>query len=227
MSLPSYADSRHLAFCAFCGGDTGTRDHCPSRVFLDEPYPEDLPVVPACLECNSGFSVDEEYLACLVSCVVAGSTDPAALDREKIRRVLEHKPPLRSRLDQARRETPHGLEWATEVQRVESVIRKFSQGHALHELGEPRHDAPTELVVLPLPTLSESEREWFEMPAPASVWPEVGSRAMQRMLLSDEATFGWIQVQGGRYRFNARIGAGIEIRIVIHEYLAGYCRWED
>jgi len=176
---------------------------------------------------SAGFSADEEYLACLLSCVVAGSTDPSALDREKVRRILEDKPPLRARLEQARRDTPHGLEWAAEVQRAESVIRKLAQGHALHELGEPRHDAPTELVVRPLPTLSDSEREWFEVPAPAPVWPEVGSRAMQRMVLGDEAAFGWIQVQDGRYRFNACISGGIEIRIVIHEYLAGYCRWDD
>jgi hypothetical protein len=75
----TYGDERQLAFCAFCGGPTGTRDLCPSRVLLDEPYPENLPVVPACVACNTRFSPDEQYLACLVSCVVAGSTDPAKI----------------------------------------------------------------------------------------------------------------------------------------------------
>lgn len=226
-SLQSYADSRHLLSCAFCAGSTGTRDHCPSRVFLDQPYPENLPVVPACLECNAKFSTDEEYLACLISCVIAGSTDPAVVARDKVRRILEEKPSLRARLEQARQLTSRGLEWAAETSRAETVIRKLAQGHALHELGEPRHNVPTELVIRPMPTLSHGEREWFETPAPASIWPEVGSRAMQRMVLGNDTTFGWIEVQEGRYRYSARIGAGVEIRIVIHEYLAGYCRWED
>lgn len=163
---------------------------------------------------------------CLVSCVIAGSTDPADIARDKVRRILGDKPSLRVRLEKARRDTSQGPEWAAEVPRAESVIRKLAQGHALHELGEPRHDHPTELVVRPLPTLSDGERHWFEIPTRAPVWPEVGSRAMQRMVLGDDTTFGWIQVQQGRYRYNACIGAGIEIRIVTHEDLAGYCRWE-
>src|SRR3972149_4322214 len=95
--LTNFGDKRTLAFCAFCGGKTGTRDHCPSRVFLDEPYPENLPIVPACSSCNAGFSADEEYLACFVSCVIAGSTDPEAMAREKTKRILKEKPLLRAR----------------------------------------------------------------------------------------------------------------------------------
>jgi hypothetical protein len=44
--LPNFGDQRTLAYCAFCGGETGTRDHCPSRIFLDQPFPDNLPVVP-------------------------------------------------------------------------------------------------------------------------------------------------------------------------------------
>ena len=100
--LPSYGDQRTLAFCAFCGGETGTRDHCPSRVFLDAPYPDNLPVVPACSACNGSFSEDEEYLACLISCVLAGSTDPDAVPREKIKKILDRKSALRARIEQSR-----------------------------------------------------------------------------------------------------------------------------
>ena len=88
LSTPFHGDERQLAFCALCGGGTGTRDHCPSRVLLDEPYPDNLPVVPACSPCNSRFSADEQYLACLISCVLAGSTDPALITPPKIRRIL-------------------------------------------------------------------------------------------------------------------------------------------
>ncbi len=50
--LQIYGNERCLAFCAFCGGETGTRNHYPSRVFLDEPFPDNLPVVPACSKCR-------------------------------------------------------------------------------------------------------------------------------------------------------------------------------
>jgi hypothetical protein len=222
--LRSYADERHFAACAFCAGETGTRDHCPSRVFLDEPYPRNLPVVPACRRCNGSFSADEEYLACLLSCVVAGSTDPAKMPREKIRRILSQKPALRARLERARATVETGAQFQAEYERVSAVIVKLAQGHALFELGEGQHEPPDQLVIRPLSDLSDEEREFFEYPEPSDIWPEVGSRAMQRMAIY-QGDPGWLQVQQGRYRFHVRAGAGVEIRIVVDDYLAAYCRW--
>jgi hypothetical protein len=40
--LKSYADNRLVNGCVYCGGPEETRDHVPSRVFLDPPYPENL-----------------------------------------------------------------------------------------------------------------------------------------------------------------------------------------
>jgi hypothetical protein len=57
--LKDFADSRLIAGCVYCGGLDETRDHVPSRVFLDSPFPENLPVVPACWECNNSFSRDD------------------------------------------------------------------------------------------------------------------------------------------------------------------------
>ena len=70
--LHSFADDRLLAGCVYCSGSTETRDHIPSRVLLDEPYPENLLVIPACGSCNESFSLDEEYVACLVECARTG-----------------------------------------------------------------------------------------------------------------------------------------------------------
>ena len=214
-----------LTTFTFCGGKTGTRDHCPSRVLLDEPYPENLPVVPACRQCNGRFSDDEEYLACLLSCVVVGSTDPAAMPRKKTRRILMQKPALRARLEQARTTTNERTVFQPEIGRVVTVVTKLAQGHALYELGEPSHGAPDGIAIRPLPSLSEAESKWFEFPSVAPIWPEVGSRAMQRLALGGSDS-GWLRVQAGRYRFHATVGNGVEIRIVIDEYLAGYCRWQ-
>ena len=102
--MRNYGDQRQLERCAYCGaGAVETRDHVPSRVLLDEPYPENLPVVPACRSCNESFSGDEEYLACVLEVVVAGEASPEAVARPKIARLLRMKPALKARLDFSRR----------------------------------------------------------------------------------------------------------------------------
>ena len=37
-------DSRIVGICIYCGGIAKTRDHVPSKAFLDKPYPENIPV---------------------------------------------------------------------------------------------------------------------------------------------------------------------------------------
>src|SRR5438876_6029031 len=224
--LRTYGDERELASCAYCGGETGTRDHCPSRVLLDEPYPDNLAVVPACAECNSRFSADEEYFACLVGCALSGSTDPSKIHRPKIRRILTHKPALRSRLEQARVSSQEGTLFRPEQERVTAVIAKLAQGHALFELHQSCRETPGAIELKPLDVMTQIERDEFEYPAPPLLWPEVGSRAMQRLVVGGigrEAA--WIDVQEGLYRFQASPADGVEIRIVINEYLACRVHW--
>lgn len=227
--LSTYGDQRQLAYCAFCGGSTGTRDHCPSKIFLDTPYPENLPVVPACSPCNQSFSADEEYLACFISCVIAGSTKPDDISREKIAGILADKPALRARIEQSRTSSPSGTLFNPEMRRITAVMKKLSQGHALYELHEPCPRPPTEILIRPLSIMNDSDRLEFESPTSTSLsaCPEVGSRALQRLVLEDgEIKIGWLEVQPERYRFRASIADGIEIRIVIHEYLSAVLHWD-
>lgn len=67
-----FIDERHTGMCVYCGSPPDTRDHVPSKVLLDEPYPPELPVVGACEKCSSSFSLDEQYLACFLDCVIHG-----------------------------------------------------------------------------------------------------------------------------------------------------------
>ncbi|QDT00500.1 hypothetical protein HG15A2_38380 [Adhaeretor mobilis] len=59
-----FADERMFGFCINCEGLLETRDHVPSKVFLDELCPLNLPVVECGTKCKEGYSLDEEYLAC-------------------------------------------------------------------------------------------------------------------------------------------------------------------
>jgi hypothetical protein len=225
--LPSCGDRRAMAFCAFCGGDTATRDHCPSRVFLDSPYPENLPVVPACSTCNNSFSEDEEYLACLISCVLAGSTEPDVLPREKIRNILSRKPALRARIEQSRSVSGGETTFCPEHDRILAVITKLAQGHALHELHESVARPPDNIEYVSLSLMTDAQRVSFENAESCEVFPEVGSCAMQRLIVGADLSPGeWLVVQPERYRYRAFLGNSIEVRIVLHEYLACRVCWE-
>jgi len=220
-----FGDKRELSFCAFCAGEITTRDHCPSRVLLDEPYPNHLPQVPACQPCNEGFSLDEEYFACLLACVLAGSTDPKSVRREKVRRILERKPSLAARLDAACVREGDSVAFSVEDARIQNVVTKLAQGHSLYELHEHCLGTPNLIMIQPLLTMTDAERERFEAPTPSSLWPEIGSRAMHRLVVSGEDVHDWIIVQPDTYRYLAEAGEYKTIRIVIQEYLACRIEW--
>lgn len=174
--IPNFADARQLTWCVYCGGSLkGTRDHVPSKVLLDRPFPEHLPVVEACWTCNSSFSLDEEYVACLVECTLSGSADPDRVSREEVRRILLARPGLRARLSAARFENDEGTYFRAESDRINNVVLKLARGHAAFELNEPQFEAPTAITTIPLHSLDAAARAAFETPPALSVWREIGS----------------------------------------------------
>jgi hypothetical protein len=220
-----FGDERTLGFCAFCGDAPQDRDHCPSKILLDDPLPEDPPYVPSCRKCNESFSLDEEYLACLIECVLAGTTELDKLRRPKIARTLAHAKELHARLEAAKQLDGTQTIFAVEHERVQSVLIKLAQGHALHELHEACPRPPNEFRYRPLTMLTGEQRSFFEhppSPAGISLWPEVGSRAMQRIVESGDE---WIVLQPGRYRYAASLHNGISVRLVLSEFIAGFVRW--
>lgn len=74
--------------------------------------------------------------------------------------------------------------------------------------------------------MTEKQRRLFEEPAGGALWPEVGSRAMQRLMIGyPGGRPGWVVIQEGRYRYMAAIGNGRVVRIVLSEYLACEAVW--
>jgi len=224
--LNNLGDERQVAFCAHCGsGDTETRDHVPSRVLLDEPFPDNLPVVAACRVCNEGVSDDEEYVACLVECARAGSVAVEDLERAKIKRLLTEKPKLAARLADAYSGAGRAGRFVVEPERIRSVLLKLARGHALFELNEPQTDEPSSLFFAPLASFSRAARERFESPPARVFWPEVGSRGMQRLATSPTRTPQWLVVQPGRYRYLTYVDGSVVIRVVLSECLACEVVW--
>lgn len=223
--LPDFGDERNKGWCVFCGGAGETRDHVPSRVLLDEPFPENLPVVTCCRECNQSFSLDEEYLACLIECARAGSLQKAKLSRPKIARIIERKPALESRLAAARCETANGITWVPEDDRVRNVVVKLARAHVAYEQNEPRLDEPSSVSIIPLCAMTEKCRTEFGASPNTGLWPEVGSRSMHRLVLGAEGEYPWIEVQPDRYRYLVAIGPAL-VRMVIADYLAAEVAWD-
>lgn len=238
--LKDLADSRLINGCIYCGGFPDTRDHVPSRALLDMPLPENLPVVGACRKCNNTFSSDEEYFVCLLETVLRGSTE--AVQRPGVAGIFSRSPALRARIEAARQVRDDQIIFSIEVERVKAVLLKLARGHAAYELSAVRRLEPSVFAWGPLALLSDEQREFIEEAHVPNVYPEIGSRAMQRMVLAQftlssldgvDQQHGlliddWLEVQKGRYRYLAyEDHLGVHVKIVIDEYLYCYASWDE
>lgn len=227
--IDDFSDVRNKVWCIHCGtplSDVLTnRDHVPTKAFLDRPLPHHVPQVPVCSACNNGFSLDEAYLVCFLSCVLVGSTDPEKQVIAAASRLLRRSPALRARLDFARTVDQAGnYSKMPEAERVDRVILKNARGHAFFELGEPMRDDPVAVARMPLASMSPASRRDFEN-VTWHVWPEVGSRLMSRLATGEDMVNGWIVVQPAVYRYAILQDDGIVVRSVIRNYLATETRW--
>jgi hypothetical protein len=197
------------------------------------PYPADLMAVDCCSPCNNNFSADEEYFACLIECVLAGTTEVENLQREKIRRTLSKQPKLQKRLESARTEVDGQIYFQPEDHRVKKVLLKLALAHVKYEISEPKHDDPCHFSVKVFPLMNETERMEFISAQSASslaFLPEVGSRAMQRAFFAfqnDGIQYPWVTVQDGNYAYAVTEDTWNPlVRILIRNYLAVEVGWE-
>lgn len=239
--LNDYADDRLVKGCVYCAAPAETRDHVPSRILLESPYPENLPVVGACWECNNGFSKDEQYFVCLIESVVAGSADPNKIRRKSVAKALERSPSLRARIEMAQRVFDDRIEFEVEPERIRNVILKLARGHAAFELSRPCRREPDSIFWRPLQQMSDEDRDAFDAAHVVELLGEVGSRGIQRLFVIDTVLRSesgevspirllaqdWVDVQEGFYRYLAidDVG-GITIKMVIAEYLACEVEWK-
>lgn len=226
---PDEGDSRNKGFCAHCGGPEETRDHNPSKIFLDAPLPENLPVASSCQACNAGFSDDEEYVACLLECVTSGSVDPEAFERVAIAKTLAGNQRLQRELAAARRDVEGQNWWDPDGSRLQRIAIKLARGLVDFELNEPQLHEPEKVWSMPLMLMSDWDRRAFENDdSDFALWPELGSRAFHRVLMGPEDSWvnGWIVVQPNRFRYRLSQEGGMRVRMVLREYLALDILWD-
>lgn len=225
-----FIDERLKGNCAYCGSVMDTRDHTPSKVLLDEPYPENLPVAEACSKCNGGFSADEEYLSCLIECVIHGTTKPDERFREKVIKTLKARPSIAERIESGKQiDKKNYLTWQPEWPRVKNVVLKLARGHMSYELGLKHVEEPVIVDIVPIPNMTEEEFGIFNslQEHAGFLYPEIGSRAFINLLTGKPTAYGeWHTLQEGRYRYAIGQSAGDWVKFVLSEYLACRVVWE-
>lgn len=121
--------------------------------------------------------------------------------------------------------------WQPEAERVQNVILKLASGHAACEVC-PTLEPPDHLSYLPLELFTSGQREAFEHGDDGifAPWPEIGSRAFMRACGANPDGFtqsgDWIILRPGRYRYRVRETGGINVTMVLSEYLACEVTWE-
>ncbi|MCW2359804.1 MULTISPECIES: HNH endonuclease [Bradyrhizobium] len=236
--IEEFVDERQMTWCIHCtrplAGLETNEDHVPSKSLLAKPRPHHLPIVTICRECNTGFSLDEQYAVTFLSCVLAGSTDPEKQPNASAARALADSAALRARIESSRTEyaTQGGdtrIVWKPDMDRMERVVLKNARGHAYFEYGEPMLEAPTHVRLLPLEGMTATERDNFEglgQVESLAPWPEVGSRMMTRLATGEDMAGQWVVVQEGIYRYSVQQAGGLRVRSVLSEYLATEVQWE-
>jgi len=81
-AIEHFTVDRHNFWYIHCGSPIVShqinRDHILTKGLLNRRLPSNVPQVKVCKECNTGFSLDEEYLITFLSYEQAGSTAPSA-----------------------------------------------------------------------------------------------------------------------------------------------------
>jgi hypothetical protein len=145
---------------------------------------------------------------------------------------------LRTRIESSRIEVEGQIAFVPESERISNVMLKLARGHAAFGLSQPCRDEPYHFWCGPLASLPEETRSAFDSVHIQQVFGEVGSRNMQRMLVTTlQSKFGkqhdvgmiindWIDVQEDQYRYLAIDDAGeLVIRIIVAEYFACEVAW--
>ncbi len=236
--IEKFVDNRQKSWCIHCSRPLteleATEDHVPTKSLLHRPRPHNLPVVTICRDCNNGFALDEQYAVTLLSCVLAGSTDPEKQSNTSAARALSKSVALRAMIERSKRELPAAggetrIIWQPDVDRIHRVVLKKRARPCLLRIWRTEDGSSVLVWSSPLESMAEHERQEFDGRGAAggfASWPEVGSRMMTRIATGLDMDGGWVVVQDGIYRYGVDHTDGLRVRSIVWEYLATEVIWE-
>lgn len=216
--------------CIYCGKPAGTREHVPSKSLLIEPFPENLPTIPACFECNNGFSADEEYFICFLE-VLKNKVYANYSISEHVRSILSKKESLRQLIESQISSKDGCIYPSFDPDRFTRIITKLAIGHAGYEYDDLNFDGATGLWFEFAPNISEEYKAEFESPKLLNVIPEISSHFSCNVCIIQNVDSGeafalsdWITVQEQRYSYNVFLNdsGGVSVKMIILDFL--YCQ---
>lgn len=220
--------------CIYCGASADTREHCPSRTFLKEPRPCDLPILPSCNKCNNSFSADELYLKYYIVFMKAAWKGNKTEIKEKLKthpEVIKSKENVNNVLKSGK------IAFDSKIGRV---LEKLARGHCVYELTEAYYDCQWELKEIRYFLRSGvKEEEWDSIEREECLsdmlLPELGSRFYRNLVvatgvgdavnntgkLNQQIMLLWNIVQPGNYEYVTYINRNHEmiVKIIIMDFL--------
>lgn len=231
--ISDHSDSRLKEYCVFCNilltKSNSSKDHAPSKVFLNKPYPENLFLISACKKCNNSFSKDEEYIAAILSVQMSNSTDPDKQIFEKGGQILSQHSKLQQKIIRESMFDERGRFYGVkfEENRLANVMIKNAKALALYMASSARYNQPSHFNWSFLPQLTADERANFEIMPDQLMFPEVGSRALTLLVMSNESNLGWQVIQENIFRFAITENVSTIIRMIFCEFLFVEVVWEE
>jgi len=237
-----YGDIRILEFlkydkkgdfkCVYCGEKADSREHIPSKVFLNEPFTTNLAILPSCKKCNNSYSENEQYLACLIDYVQYKMDNLKAVKRSKIQRTFDSRANIESEFENSTKYTLTGNVEYIEYNdyKIKNILLKLSIGHAIYTLSLIHLDEPNIINYKFLPELTQEELDNFNSEPVFDILPEIGSRGATYISILENVIpiSTWNIIQDGQYRFLAfQEKSTITVRIVIGEYFYSELIWEN
>jgi hypothetical protein len=223
MARPFIEKKKHLqSRCVYCGEYATTREHIPSRVFLDEPYPFDLTIVPACLKCNNSFSRDEQYVACLTDYVRFITSNQSVPLHNKTSDMFLHDSVLRDSIEIV----GDNININFDTYAIESILFKLARGHisSNNDISYQNKIVLCKFSLGMLPT--NGDWECFNDSILVEATGEIGSDYTHNLLvvtsqdLESEVYSSWNDIQEGNYRLLVlERDSKFIVRIVIFETL--------
>ena len=229
IQMRNYGDSRQTKFCAFCAtfAINLTKDHTPSKVFLNKPYPENMHIVGSCHTCNNNFSIDEEYIAYWIEIALFKKTGIDTERYKKTIRALDRNLSLKKQIVGNSLFSNDDL-LAVEENRLNNIMYKLASGHVLFKYNNPQYEKPSSINYFFLHSLNKKDRNIFEAEPPMDIFPEVGSRMMMSIDSLGFPYCSWEIVQEEIYRYLvANIGTLIIVKIVLNEFLGCEVIWDE
>ena len=216
--------------CIYCGSPATTREHIPSKAFLVDPYPENLPTIPACFECNNGYSEDEKYLACFLDVLKSQVYDDCPQHEQTIVRIEKDKK-LQETLRKQIQKNDGKVYYDPDEERILRILFKLARCHAGFEFDHVNLDDVKAKIWYDFAfNISDEAALSFNEIPEMNKAPEVGSRGVFVPFIAQNVETGevmalafWNDVQDNQYRYQVSLNAegGITVKLVIFEFL--YC----